>query len=269
MMKRFIVPILLFSGIFAACGPATFTMDVEMRGPSKSGISLCGKGVSVLYLEQGGQSDSLLLASISEGFAQAVEKDCFGGEEAVEIYSFRKDGAPDYTSKEALVNLVVETGSDVVFLFEKEDEKELRLSVYDALNPKDSVYRYFYPCGNISNLIDSVSEKELRSLGGTLAGKFLSVWTEGSYSVVYFEYGEQAWQTGAEAAADYRWKDAIDAWMTILGTKNLQKRGCAEYNIALACYMLGQKTLAIEWLDKADTDYFIYPSVVLRKHLVP
>ena len=111
-------------------------------------------------------------------------------------------------------------------------------------------------------------EKTFSRLGRAYADMFLSTWEQGSYSVVYFENGENAWHIGAEAADDYRWKDAMDAWMTLLGTKNMLKLGCAEYNIALACYMLGQKSLAIEWLDKADEDYFIAPSVELRRRIV-
>ena len=32
------------------------------------------------------------------------------------------------------------------------------------------------------------------------------------------------------------------------------KKACAEYNIAVACYMLGDYALALEWLDRSDAD---------------
>jgi hypothetical protein len=34
----------------------------------------------------------------------------------------------------------------------------------------------------------------------------------------------------------------------------MMKRASAEYNIAVACYMLGDFDLALEWLDRSDAD---------------
>ncbi len=265
-MKRYILPFVFLSAILVSCGPTTFTMQVDMRGPSRSGLNLVSKDISVLYIDNGSHLDSIFLGAVSEGFAEAIEKDYFGGEETVGIYRLDRNDGADYTSRDTMVNLIMDTGSDVVFLFDLEGAGNLKLFVYDALNPKDSVYRY--SGGNVLDRITEGKDKAL-GLGLAYADIFQSTWTETSYAVVYYENGEYAWQTGAEAAYAHRWKDAIDAWMTLLGTKNLQKRGCAEYNIALACYMLGQNELALEWLDRADEDYFISPSSVLRRRLVP
>ena len=50
------------------------------------------------------------------------------------------------------------------------------------------------------------------------------------------------------------WKAAIDIWLAELDTSDLMKKACAEYNIAVACYMLGDYALALEWLDRSDSD---------------
>ena len=41
---------------------------------------------------------------------------------------------------------------------------------------------------------------------------------------------------------------------TILDSKDAMKRASAEYNIAVACYMLGDLELASEWLDRSDAE---------------
>jgi hypothetical protein len=46
----------------------------------------------------------------------------------------------------------------------------------------------------------------------------------------------------------------MDQWFKLLDSYDLMKRACAEYNIAVACYMLGDYALAEQWLDRSDAD---------------
>ena len=46
----------------------------------------------------------------------------------------------------------------------------------------------------------------------------------------------------------------MDLWFGLLDTNDPMKRSCAEYNIALACYMLGDYNLAGQWLERSDKD---------------
>lgn len=55
--------------------------------------------------------------------------------------------------------------------------------------------------------------------------------------------------------------------MTLLDTGNIEKRACLEYNIATACLLLGQKSLAAEWLDRSDKDMKRPSSDWLRKKI--
>ena len=55
-------------------------------------------------------------------------------------------------------------------------------------------------------------------------------------------------------AEQYDWKGAMDIWLEFLSTKDMMKKASAEYNIAVACYMLGEFDLALEWLDRSDAD---------------
>ena len=59
----------------------------------------------------------------------------------------------------------------------------------------------------------------------------------------------------------------MDIWLELLETNDLLKRSCAEYNIAVACYMLGDYNLASEWLDLSDKDNLLPLSDALRKRI--
>ena len=59
----------------------------------------------------------------------------------------------------------------------------------------------------------------------------------------------------------------MDIWLELLSSKDMLKRSCAEYNIAVACYMLGDLDLASEWLDRSDTDNRLAQSDALRKRI--
>ena len=118
--------------VLASCDPQAFSLNVEMRYPSKSGIDLAGKSVAVVYLEDNAQSDSVFCKYMANGFASALEKDYFSGEEAIPIYKRSKDGSANYASKESLVNMVMETGEDIVFLFDSPEFGELSVGDMQA-----------------------------------------------------------------------------------------------------------------------------------------
>ena len=45
----------------------------------------------------------------------------------------------------------------------------------------------------------------------------------------------------------------------MLGTENMEKKACLEYNLAAACYILGQHSLASEWLALSQRHFHLSP----------
>lgn len=101
-----------------SCAPQAFVVSPEMRGPSKSGLNLAGKSMAVVYLTDDNTRGTAFNASAAAGFATRLEEDYFGGDREIELFTARADGGADYASKDSLVNLVMETGKDVVFLID-------------------------------------------------------------------------------------------------------------------------------------------------------
>lgn len=265
-MKRIYHILALCSLILVSCGPIKHVVHVEMRYPSKSGIELAGKNLSVVYLTDGNETSDTFNEELASGFARTLELDYGTGEGSVGLYRMADKGGK-YDHKDTLVNLLMDTGADVVFLFDKlklipmsngGSKIDLKLYCFDAMNPKENVFMF---AGSTILQTDDKAE----DTGKTVASSFLSQWKHEQYSIVY--YDSEKWYKALDKAEAYDWKGAMDIWMEFLESNDLLKRSCAEYDIAVACYMLGDYTLASEWLDCSDKDNKLPLSDALRKRI--
>lgn len=291
----------------AACGPSRHAVHVEMRYPSKSGIELAGKNISVVYLENDNPMSSFFAEGLADGFAYSLEQDYQTGEGSIGVYRMRCMPGGEYSSRDSLFNLLIDTGADVVFLVDtlsvgkltmggathvasatSRDSSYLttgqmpfrmKLYCFDGMNKDEDIYvfnggrtaaTHVYSDGMMSP--QALEEAAVRSLaeagfdaGRTMSRSFRSQWKQEQYSLVYFD-GAQ-WYKGIDYAEQYYWKEAMDVWIGLLDTNDLLKRSCAEYNIAVACYMLGDIKLASEWLDRSDADNRLPLSDSLRKRI--
>lgn len=306
-MKRFVIPFLAIALLAVSCGPSRHAMNVEMRYPSKSGLDLSGKILAVVYLENDNPSSNLFNQGMADGFAYALERDYGTGEGSIGVYKMRSQEGAKYASRDSLINLLVDTGSDVVFLFDTlqlgtmtiggaskvasaasvdssylnvgDVQFSMALYAFDAMDQTEKVHTfngtstanpYAYSNGTLSS-----SELFKRAQAGMLdegwqAGRqvamsFESEWRHEQYSLTYFE--NEKWYRALDRAEAYDWKGAMDLWMTFLSTNDLLRRSCAAYNIATACYMLGEYDLALEWLDLSDKDNKLPYSDGLRKRI--
>lgn len=277
-----------------ACGPSRHAVQIEMRYPSKSGLDLAGKTVSVVYVSDSDSLVSKFNGAMAEGFASALEQDYETGDGSIAVYETLSRPGADYASRDSMFNYMMSTRSDVVFLFDLPQlgqmtvsgatkvgsassadssyistggiQYKLHLNCYDAMNKEDKVIAfggvstaspYVYSNGKLSSA--AILKKAYEALpeaaevaGRNVAEAFKAQWKHEQYSIAYYE--SQKWYEALYLANQYEWKAAIDIWLAELDTSDLMKKACAEYNIAVACYMLGDYALALEWLDRSDKD---------------
>jgi hypothetical protein len=155
----------------------------------------------------------------------------------------------------------------------------MKLYCYDGMNQEDRVQAYggtamsrptVYSNGKDDSTVATAKAWKALGVEGWDAGvkvadSFKSQWKHEQYSIVYYE-GE-SWYAALEKAEQYDWKGAMDIWMQLLSTNDLMKRACAEYNISVACYMLGDYELATQWLDLSDKENKLPISDALRKRI--
>ena len=283
-----------------SCDPQAFSMNVEMRYPSSSGMSIDGKSVAVVYLNEDSAKDSVFNECLANGFASAIEKNYFNGAEAVNLYKMPKVGGGVYSNADTLINLIVDTGCDIVFLFDapefgnvqiKEQKTStsgtyypvsvpvaIKLYGFDSLSGSDTVRVWTGTRMLSANMEASLGRQaaadslwnrigsSAENLGEVSARTFAPVWKEETYTFIYYESPE-AWLTAAQYASDYKWNEAMKVWISLLDTNNTMKRSCAEYNIATACFLMGDNELALKWLNSSDEDYPISLSKTLRKRI--
>lgn len=283
-----------------SCDPQAFSMNVEMRYPSSSGMSIDGKSVAVVYLNEDSAKDSVFNECLANGFASAIEKNYFNGAEAVNLYKMPKVGGGVYSNADTLINLIVDTGCDIVFLFDapefgnvqiKEQKTStsgtyypvsvpvaIKLYGFDSLSGSDTVHVWTGTRMLSANMEASLGRQaaadslwnrigsSAENLGEVSARTFAPVWKEETYTFIYYESPE-AWLAAAQYASDYKWNEAMKVWISLLDTNNPMKRSCAEYNIATACFLMGDNELALKWLNSSDEDYPISLSKTLRKRI--
>ena len=255
-MKKTIILLSVLLAAIVSCGPSKHVMYVDMRYPSKAGVDLGGKIPSVVYLETDDAEASSFNAGMAASFAASLERDLGTGEGSIGVYRMLKDSGTDYRSREHMLDLIADTDADVVFLFDEVTlgQKEasstavmlpftMNLYCFDGMDRSEEVKVF---TGS------SRSNPDGSDAGITVAQSFKTRWKTEPYSLAYFD--NEKWYKALDKAEAYDWKGAMDQWFKLLDTNDLMRRACAEYNIALACYMLGDYALAEQWLDRSDAD---------------
>ncbi len=102
----------------ASCAPQAFVIRPEMKGASKSGLNLNGKSMAVVYLTDDNPTHDDFNASMAGGFASRLEEDYFGGAQEIGLFKMPSKEGAEYSSKDTLIRLVLDSGKDVVFLFD-------------------------------------------------------------------------------------------------------------------------------------------------------
>lgn len=257
-MKTFL-SLLTLALIVLSCGPSRHAIHVEMRHPSRSGVELAGKIISVIYVNDTDGVHNTISEHMASAFSESLEEGYGTGEGSVGLYCVDKSRG-DYTSRDSLVNLLIQTSSDVVFLMDviPSGEKtaagqpvKVSLYCYDGMDKNDRVRQFagtkVLPAANDTELMEEASKA-----GKIVAEPFGAQWKHEQYSIAY--YDNSKWYEALVRAEQYDWKGAMDIWLGLLGTSDLMKKASAEYNISVACYMLGDFALAEQWLDRSDAD---------------
>ncbi|MBR1698606.1 MAG: hypothetical protein IJ714_02335 [Bacteroidales bacterium] len=297
--------ILALAMAVSACSPQIYSMYLDVRHPSKSGLTLSGKNISIVYMDGYTQVDSLFDRQVASSMARQLEEDYFNGQEKVGIYRIP---SADTVTLEKMHSLVMETEGDVVFLLRsKLGEPTLesnrpvsgasspdsafvcpavvpvktQLDVYDSMG-EDKVHHFqgsavlrarVFNNGILTD--DGLKSLSLRSMGAEadkvgerVSTRFLSNWVTESFSFYYVDpSSSDIWVEALVKVLDGELTDAVDKWGLLVKSGSAQKRACACYNIAQAFYLMGDYSLSSRWLDEAEKLENISLAPGLRKRL--
>ena len=271
-MKRFFLFFLALA-VLSSCAPQGYTMLYDMHYPGEAGFVLENKTMSVVYLNDGVRQDTTYVNSLATGFAKGLERQYFNSEEAIPVISVPKDPKGVYYSKDSLVNLMMATEADVLFLFDSPRLTSSRdsllatsyLYVYDGLDRKrDSVIAITL---NKKYLNNASLQTAVASYGSNLSGMFARDVRKEYFSLIYYDYSDD-WISALISANDSKWDEAMDKWMDIISnTTNAEQKACAAYNMAVGCYLTEEYNLALEWLEQSEKNYPISLTAGLKQKI--
>ena len=240
-MKRLSIAAAFAALLLFSCTPQVYTVYLDVRQPSVSGLRLSGKTFAVAYFSE----DSAKVASNASVLARTLQKDYFGGEPGG-VKSLVTTKAPtDTTTLHTLRRLVMESGHDVVFLMNT--EAEVSAWVYDSMGEDKAL---------------SVRSSDLVEF----YNKFVSVWKPEGFSFYYFE-DDYTWVQALELAGQGNFPEAQEKWIPLAKSKDSLKAACAAYNMAMSFYLMENTRMATQWLDAADRMENIGLSSGLRKRI--
>lgn len=286
MKKTWLLAVAL---IATACSPQVYSLYMDVRQPSTSGLRLAGKDISIVYMESRTPADSLFDRQAASALARRLEEDYMDGREEIGIFRTPK---ADSVSLELMHSLVMDTEGDVIFVLSSELGEPVleanqvlanapsadsayvcpasipmktQLFVYDSMG-QDKVHHFRGSTtlrprvyNNGMSTPDGLKALALRSLdaeaegaGARMSKSFLSVWNTESFNFYYYDgFNADQWIYGLANVAEGRLAAAVDSWTPLLKQGNALSRACACYNIALAFYLMEDYTLAQRWLDQS------------------
>ncbi len=240
--------------LVVACAPSIYGIQVETRQPSASGLDLTGKSVAVIYPEGLGEKEDALNRSFVSSLGRQLDAS-YPESDSVAVFTLPyTEDYLKYSQPDSLVNLVLETDCDILFLIErapafsvegyKESDFRLPLTVYDALGGDSNAIRSF----NVVGHAGPEPSKSGELIGKRVSESFVPQWK--SEMVELFCLDREDWNQALYDAASCRWATAIEGWTKILSEESdILKRACLEYNLGFGCLMMGRPDLAKEWVD--------------------
>lgn len=302
-MKRAFVPFLIATlAVLTSCGPIKMFVDVESKGDTLLQIPITGKKLAVVSVSDT-SNDSIYVSALGVGLAEEMENGTGLQTGAVGVYTVSSDR---HNIREAgtLDLLAVQTGCDmlialdslymgsytiirdanVYYMSQYEHTVDIRMPIsfnvtaYDASSLEtlhsrkvsDTLSWTLMGDDDIPNSsaiyqANAYLEDGVKSAGIALAGHFLPSWNKEERMITCFQGAK--WENAYYLALDFKWEQAMDIWLELVKNSSPQKQGCAAYNLAVACEILGRYDTALKWLDFAESKCYFAQMSTLRRML--
>ncbi len=257
--------------MFVSCSPQVYEIALEMRRPSSSGLDLTGKSVAIFYPSGLSGKEMQLTGSAAAVLADRLDA-AYPESDSTRLYTIAyTDAFSRMATPDSLVNLVLKTDADVVFLFGHPEkfadgyvtgDFTLPLWCYDALGGDNGGVKPF----SVKAYARESASTSGETIGERISSSFVPTWREEEFGIWYRD--STAWIEALQKAADLKWDEAIKDWMAILAkTTEPYHRSCLEYNIGLGCFMMGSNALARQWLTQSAAEYESDLTTALLKRL--
>lgn len=269
--------------VLAGCGaPQAMLFNVDVMTPKAFVLELDEQNAAVVSTYDLHVKDSSAMARIASGAAAYLEEKNALEEGSVGAYTIPAEEYKGTGDKEYLEQLMMATGSGLLVIMDglKLDRftlsrefngmlgtgtfltmrGKISMTVYDAISDTTLFSKTVYDSlflkipyeeslseNSVKNFISANDSIIMTAFGQKLADHLCNSWVEEEWMLI--DYPEDAsWHNAYKDAMEFKWEEAIKAWMPLTEDQNSEKASYAAFNIAVACQMLGQTDLAINWL---------------------
>lgn len=281
------------------CGPVPHYLTIESKQGAKYELPLQGREVAVLMIqEESMEKDSAVIAELGTGVAEKIEQECgyVWGDVPVFVMS---DKEINISEPGAFDIFALQSGSEIIVCIDSvslgsygvEYGDEMRyvanvtlpvsadLCVYDSKGLKmlakhhleDVVVWSIVGEREIARSkavakANSVLKTSIKEVGSNFASVFFPQWREEQRMIITYE-NNQKWMAAYYNAVDFKWDEAIEKWLELVKSPNLEKSASAAYNLAVACEIQGKYDVALKWLDYAESKCYFAQIPSLREKI--
>ena len=285
IIQRYGFMALLGLALAGCATPQAMMFDVEVMTPKAFVLNLDEQNASVVATYDLQKKDSTNMACIASGAATYLEEKNALEVGSVGAYTIPSDEYQGTNDKEYLEQLMMATGSPILVILDGLNLEKFRLSreyngmlgtgsfltmkgstsitVYDAIQDttlfqkrvSDSIlfkipYELSLSESSVKDFIAANDSIIMTAFGQKLADHICNSWVEEEWMLIDYP-DDSAWHGAYKNAMDFKWEEAIKAWIPLTEDQKPEKASYAAFNIAVACQMLGQTDLAIEWVSFA------------------
>jgi len=285
IIQRYGFMALLGLALAGCATPQAMLFNVDVLQPKAFTLAVDEQPVAVVATYKDKKADSTATAILALGAARSIETSNALEDGSVGAFTIPQDEYPGSSDKEYMEGLMMATGGGTlvlikdisygkVALFKDFDEIAnvstigmqtimANLEVYDAITDT-TIYSAFitdslhfrFPANQdlsqkgISSFLAEHDSLLVSSMGALLAKHISNQWIEEEWMLIDYT-DEPVWHNAYKNAMDFKWEEAIKAWIPLTEDQKPEKASYAAFNIAVACQMLGQTDLAIEWVSFA------------------
>lgn len=256
--------------VLASCAPQIHVLNLDLKEPSAAGVKMDGKSLAIAYQDSSNPVDTAFCNAFATGLAQSIESQYFNSEQVVTIYRLPDEPEADYAHPDSLVRMVMDLNADVVMFLKRPIVSGTavceNIALYDSMSKQEmvkNIKKYGF-LNDYESDPQQFVDKAIQ-IGNQTGVAFESSWVP--YNVFlyfYTKYGD--WYQSMDNVYENDYASAIKHWISV--TQNggsPEEKSCAAYDIGVACFLMGEPSLALEWLDKSDEIYHLELTGEARK----
>jgi len=288
--------------LLAGCGvPKAMVFDVDVLQPTKYVLDVEDRSTAFVATYSDDKSDSAAVAAVALGAARQIEENNALEEGTIGAFTIPASEYKGAEDKEYLEQLMLATGNGCLAIINNLTFKEgslkrglyeyygsniiaivpviANLDIYDALTDTmlfqthviDSIKflipeDYVLTEESLNNFMSENRAQIFNAFGAKIADKVSQKWNQEEWMLIDYP-DNTSWHKAYTDAMEFKWEEAVKVWMPSTEDSDSKRASYAAFNIAVACQMMGETDLALNWIKYSRQRYDFAEASQLQRYL--